>query len=736
MSYDLDHRFPPFMIGDHDRLTIGGKAFRLAYMSGESAVLKPAESDGVAETFEFSRLRRLNAAGKITHEVEYFLPEEYRTTRGRVPEVSVLAPVSQAARDRMDIAYAMAQVTIHLQDHEDPAVRIGKTDHALGANMDLIRELAADYLVESLPDPDQIEKLRLYRAGEGRKPKGGKAAPMPDAVHPSTLRKWVTQVRSHGKYGVVPAYSRRGFRANYFSPEEKALMAKVIRKQYLTPQRISIAATARDVAAAFAEENRQRTEQGLSQFRTPSREAVRLYIRKLDKFSVAVARYGRNEAMKRMKPVGQGLEVSRPLERVEMDEWQIDLISMMAESGLMGLFTPEEIEALGLKDGKGRWWLVVAIDCRTRVILGMQLVNNPRTTAAMECLRMVMEDKGAFADAVGAVTPWDMFGKPESLVTDNGCFKSKIFTDCCAELGIILERTIAGHPAMRGRVERFFRTAIEGVCSRLSGRTFANALERGDHDAEERACLDTNDLCFALVRWIVDVYHNTPHEGLGGLTPLEQWRRDHAQGNFPLHAAPDQRRKRLALGVALKRKLHKDGLTILGICYHSEELSASFLHNGGQVLDLRWSHTDLGAIEVFFDDRWNEVLSVHETADGERPFDGLTAQEWIVTRRALSARDEKQKIWDETVVFEAMKEIRAMNAARQLSVQIMDKNWNQEDLDKKDASLFAGFRFRSSRPQTRHSDDDYGRSIEPTAPEGADPTPAPRKRNNWTKKKG
>jgi hypothetical protein len=41
----------------------------------------------------------------------------------------------------------------------------------------------------------------------------------------------------------------------------------------------------------------------------------------------------------------------------------------------------------------------------------------------MECLRMVMEDKGAFADAVGAVTPWNMFGKPEFLVTDNGCFK-------------------------------------------------------------------------------------------------------------------------------------------------------------------------------------------------------------------------------------------------------------------------------------------------------------------------
>ncbi len=452
MSYDFGRRFPPFMIGYDDRLTIGGKAFRLAYMSGESAILKPAEGNGLAETFEFSYLHRLNAAGKIAHEVEYFLPEERRTARGRVPEIGAMGPLSQAARDRMGIAYAMAQVGIHLQDHDDPAVRIGKTDHALAANMDLIRELAADYLVESLPDPDQIEKLRLYRAGGGRKPKGGKAVAVPDAVHPATLRRWITDVRRYGKHGVVPPYSRRGFHVSYFSPEEKALMAKVVKERYLNPQRITIAATARDVAAAFAEENQRREKQEKSKFRTPSREAVRLYIRKLDKFMVTVARYGWNEAMKRMKPAGQGLEVSRPLERVEMDEWRIDLITLMAESGLMGFFTPEEIEALGLTDGKGRWWLVVAIDCRTRVILGMQLVNNPRTSAAMECLRMVMEDKGAFADAVGAVTPWDMFGKPESLVTDNGCFKSKVFTDCCAELGITLERTMAGHPAMRGRV--------------------------------------------------------------------------------------------------------------------------------------------------------------------------------------------------------------------------------------------------------------------------------------------
>lgn len=75
---------------------------------------------------------------------------------------------------------------------------------------------------------------------------------------------------------------------------------------------------------------------------------------------------------------------------------------------------------------------------------------------------------------------------------------------------------------MRGMIERLFRTAIMSLFSHLSGRVFSNVFERGDHPSEERACLTTEQLGYAIVRWVVDIYHNTPHEGLGGLTPLQQ----------------------------------------------------------------------------------------------------------------------------------------------------------------------------------------------------------------------
>ncbi|MFT3691290.1 hypothetical protein [Paenirhodobacter sp.] len=255
-------------------------------------------------------------------------------------------------------------MAIHLQEHEDPDVRISKTERALQANMDLIRELLTDYLVAALPDPEQIEKLRLYRAGGGRKLKGGKSAPMPNAVHPGTLRKWITQVRRDGKYGVMPSYSRRGFRATYFSPQEKALMARVINERHLTLQRISIAATLVMWPPLMPRKTASATRKACRIFASPAARRCGFIS---GNWTGSPSPSPATVAMKRMGPVGQGLEVSHPLERVEMDEWRIDLISLMAEGGLLQLFTPEELDAIGPKNGKGRWWVAVAIGCRTRV---------------------------------------------------------------------------------------------------------------------------------------------------------------------------------------------------------------------------------------------------------------------------------------------------------------------------------------------------------------------------------
>ncbi len=349
------------------------------------------------------------------------------------------------------------------------------------------------------------------------------------------------------------------------------------------------------------------------------------------------------------------------------------------------------------------------------MLLGMKLTNEPKTTAASECLRMVLEDKGEFADAVGALTPWSHRGKPEGLVTDNGVFRSTEFTDTCANLGIGLLRTVAGAPGMRGMIERLFRTAIMSLFSRLSGRVFSNVLERGDHPSEERACLTTEQLGYAIVRWVVDIYHNTPHEGLGGLTPLQQWGRDMEDGNYPLHALPTRATTRIAFGVPIVRQLSKTGITVGGIRYHDEVLAHRHLSHGDHDVEVRWDHTDIGRIAVCVENRWIEARSVHRNGLLGQALDGLSAAEWDASVRALRASDPKRQAFDESVVHAAIKDIQAMNHRQQLEYQVINQDWSKERVLAREEVMMS-FEVRPDTPRTHQPADNYGRTIQPRAP--------------------
>lgn len=496
----------------------------------------------------------------------------------------------------------------------------------------------------------------------------------------------------------------------------------MVRTEFLTLQRKPITRVVEDVKLRFNKENEEREAKGKPKLRVPGRDAVRGFIKRLDVFTTLVARHGVEIAMRKMQAVKAGLQVSRPLERVEMDEQLIDLISILAKGGLFALFSEEELKVLGLLNKSMRWWLVLAIDCRTRCILGMTLTCNPRSSAALKCLRMVVSDKGQFADSVGTLAPWSMFGKPEMLVTDNGAaFKSLAFTAACADLGIHDLQAIGGAPNMRGVGERVFGTLSSGLMSRLAGRTFSNVLERQDHDSGKRACLTIEDLTVALVRWAVDIYHNTPHAGLGGRTLLQQWDADIQNNNLPLHSAPSARRRHIALGVALARVLQKDGLRIMNVRYNSQELAEFFLRNGKRTLEIRWNEEDLGSIEVLMDGAWRSVPSSLDT------FRGVHASTWLRACRSLRATDPKRKEWEEHVVGTAIRDIEAMNAGAKRAMQILDHAWTEKRLQEIESDALMAFGTVSDRPKTADAPDRRGRIILPVEP--ADHAPDARRVN-------
>lgn len=675
-----------------------------AYQTNGTVTFYAIDDPHKKVTYDCGTLNRMNASGQIEVRPYALLPESLRPVQANTLDDVFMSALSPAKRKRADQREALVKSYFELKERKAFKVDDDEINYA----MSMIRDGAEAYLADTLPDPEYSLKVAAYERGEGPKPRSKSSVELPGKVAASTLRKWAAAYKRGGKKALIDNLDKRGNTNSYFSMEEMALLAKVVNKEYMTRQRKNIPTVLADVKEAFRTENDRREKEGEVKLRAPGRDALRSFIKRLNKFHVLVARCGHEEAMKKMRPTNKGLETLRPFERVEMDEWKIDLLTILAKSGLLEMFTLEERAAMGLDGALKRWWMVGAIDCRTNCIVGLALTPNPKTSSAIKCLRMVVSDKGKFADEMGALAPWSMFGTPETLYVDNGgAFKSALFTNVCADLGISKIQTIAGQPSMRGKIERSFGTLSTTLLPRLSGRTFGSVVERGTHPSEKLACHAIEDLIYALVRWVVDVYHNTPQESLGLRTPLEQWQKDLEDGNYPLMSAPTARRKRIAFGLPLERELQKDGIRVLNVRYQTGDLAAEYLERGKHPVNVRWFEEDIGTIEVELGDEWISVPAVCDK------FQGVDATTWVATRRALRQRDEKRLEWEEDVIAQAIADIEALNAERKAACKIIDHGWNPDRFKAVDNEAMASFSIVAPRETKTPASDGFGRSVVP-----------------------
>ena len=109
-------------------------------------------------------------------------------------------------------------------------------------------------------------------------------------------------------------------------------------------------------------------------------------------------------------------------------------------------------------------------------------------------------------------------GLPQRLYVDNGAaYRSRQLVLICAKLGVALVHARPYQPAGKGKIERYFRTLRAGWLNHL--------------DAQALDSLQT--LNRSLWAWIEGEYHNTPHRGIEGRTPLEQWALASAGVRYP-----------------------------------------------------------------------------------------------------------------------------------------------------------------------------------------------------------
>ena len=102
-------------------------------------------------------------------------------------------------------------------------------------------------------------------------------------------------------------------------------------------------------------------------------------------------------------------------------------------------------------------------------------------------------------------------GVPYKLVVDNGAaYRSGSLQGICARLGISLIYCRPYTPESKGKIERWHRTFRDQFLTEL----------------DTRRIRDLDDLNARLWAWLEQVYHQRPHGGLEGLTPLLRYQQD------------------------------------------------------------------------------------------------------------------------------------------------------------------------------------------------------------------
>jgi len=102
-------------------------------------------------------------------------------------------------------------------------------------------------------------------------------------------------------------------------------------------------------------------------------------------------------------------------------------------------------------------------------------------------------------------------GVPIKFIVDNGAaYRAATLQGVCARLGIHLIFCRPYAPEGKGKLERWHRTFRDQFLSEL----------------DERLITSLDDLNARLWAWIEQVYHQTIHSSLDGLTPLQRYQRD------------------------------------------------------------------------------------------------------------------------------------------------------------------------------------------------------------------
>ncbi|WDZ79135.1 Mu transposase C-terminal domain-containing protein (plasmid) [Ensifer adhaerens] len=450
---------------------------------------------------------------------------------------------------------------------------------------------------------------------------------------PRTLRRWLREYEDAGYDPIVFVEKYPNTKPSPLDAQVQQILSTYAR-MYASDTQPQMNALYDNMVGAIEAENTRRSSLDMKSLSVPCLRTFQNRVNALPQSYIDLGRLGPEAAARKHAIVQRGVEAVRPLERVETDEWQVDSHVLQAHSEFWKKLPPK----LKKQVKRIRLWATAIIDVASKCIVALRVHREPPSMkSAIMALELVTRDKTDIARRIGCRTPWDMCGTPETVAADSATwYTSAAFRVVVNDLGSTLFLPPAGKPAMRGTIERAFRTFGSKALQYFSGRTWGSIEKKGDYDSEAQASLTVDLTSEVLTRFVVDVYHNEPHAGLGGETPRNAWARLNAEhGVLP---PPTGDRRRHIFGINSTRKVGREGIRFLGIHYQSHFIQKLRRDDPRVRYTIRVDRHDLGEISLRHGEGWVRVPAVYDE------FKGMSIWTWMAAcerHRLLNAENAK-----------------------------------------------------------------------------------------------
>jgi putative transposase len=326
----------------------------------------------------------------------------------------------------------------------------------------------------------------------------------------------------------------------------------------------------------------------------PSLRTFQRFVKGLSNVAKAHYRLGPRYVRNHLTPVMAGPVVTRPLERVEMD-WKFARLIVVDRASRLIL---------------GRPCIVFGIDYLTKMVVGKHVsFEPPNWLTAAHCLKSCIEFKDARRFNNDSKYPpitndWPVSGVPGTFIVDNEtALNSETFRDAAHTLGCHIDQLPPYAPSMKGTVEAFNRRVDLQLFDLLPGKTFkVKGIRAAEYDPAKDAVIELGDLDYLIHKYIVDIYHMAPHEGLNRARPIDVWN-DYAKRFAPRKPPPHSSVVEL-VGAVTYRVLNRNGIRLWGLRYWSTELGEYFRHRmpGRRKFKIKYDPADISRITVIVEE--------------------------------------------------------------------------------------------------------------------------------------